>query len=535
MKKRCDTQFGGMVERNMGSKPNLKEWEAVPAQDLVDRILENCSKLGHETEPRLRQQIYRSASICLESYYRTYTCVTDNKLSVNDFSRIVECVACGGRATQRPVTENNRVRLGHGICPLQSYPAKSRTELCQTSVYLLEDIAGRNFACAKVSIGKRMLSDSRCCELTADLMHDSTHEYGRDECPTVETFSLGHAGSVVWMPKQNENSSLSSGLPEIVACSSAMQQLLNTVDIIAATSATVLITGETGVGKELIARRLHAAGDRAKQAFVAVNCGAIPEELADSALFGHEEGAFTGAREKHQGYFERANKGTLFLDEINSLPNSTQGRLLRILQQGEYERVGGQRTLLSNARIVVASNVPLEEAVQRGEFRRDLWYRLNIIDLHVPPLRENRENIPHLVGYFLAKLRLKYRKQVNAVSDDVMRQLYDYPWPGNVRELQNTLERSFIFSDDEVLKSIRLNVLETPSPEFTIQAESSQEGWQDYKQRLIKRAEKRFLDSALQRHQGDLDQVAGDMNLSKRSIYLKLCQYGLNPNDYRGL
>jgi two-component system response regulator HydG len=197
--------------------------------------------------------------------------------------------------------------------------------------------------------------------------------------------------------------------------------------------------------------------------------------------------------------------------------------------------VGGRQTLHSNARIVVASNTPLNEAVLRGEFRRDLLYRLNIIDLHVPALRENRENIPHLVDYFLAKLRLKYGKQVYTVADDVMRQLYDHPWPGNVRELQNTLERSFIFSDDEVLKSIRLNVLEMPSPEFTIPAQPSQEGWQDYKQRLIKRAEKTFLDRALQRNHGDLDEVACEMNLSKRSIYLKMCQYGLNPNHYRGL
>jgi two-component system response regulator HydG len=524
-----------MVERNMGSKANLKEWDAIPAQDLVDRILEKCSKLGDESEPQVRQQIYRSASICLESYYRVNTNVIDNKLSFNDFTRIVECVACGGKANQDPVTENNRVQLVHTKCPLRSYPEKSRSELCQATAHLVADIAKRNFAYAKVTIGKRMLNDSNCCVFTASLTSGDIHQYSRDESPTVETFSLSHTGSVVQMPNGSENSASSSNLPEIVACSSAMQRLMNTVDIIAGTSATVLITGETGVGKELIARRLHAAGDRAKQAFVAVNCGAIPEELADSALFGHEKGAFTGARENHQGYFERANHGTLFLDEINSLPNSTQGRLLRVLQQGEYERVGGQRTLYSDARIVVASNVPLEEAVQRGEFRRDLWYRLNIIDLHVPALRENRDNIPHLVDYFLAKLRLKYHKQVNTVTDDVMRQLYDHPWPGNVRELENTLERSFIFSDDEVLKSIRLNALETPSPEFTIPAQPSQGGWQDYKQRLIKRAEKTFLDSALHRNHGDLDEVASEMNLSKRSIYLKLCQYGLDPNDYRSL
>ncbi len=520
----------------MGSQTALNGLDNIQAQDLVDKILENCSKLGKGTNPEARQQIYRSASICLESYYRTNTFVTDNKLSFDDFTRIVECIACGGRASQKAVADSdNRVRLVHAKCPLHSYPAKSRSGLCQTAAYLLADIANRNFAYAKLTIGKRILSDSRCCEFTAYLTPDGTREPRQDECPTVETFSLTQSGSMLHTPNDHENRSSNRTLPEIVACSSAMQQLLNAVDIIAATSATVLITGETGVGKELIARRLHAVSDRAGQAFVAVNCGAIPEELADSALFGHEKGAFTGAREKQLGYFERAQGGTLFLDEINSLPVSTQGRLLRVLQQGEYERVGGQQTLHSNARIVVASNTPLDEAVQRGEFRRDLWYRLNIIDLYVPPLRENRENIPHLVEFFLRKLRLKYQKQVNAVSDDVLRQLYDYAWPGNVRELENTLERSFIFANGEVLQSIRLNALETPAPAFAMLTDSSAKGWQDYKRRLIEQAERAFLDRSLQRYQGDLDEVAVEMSLTKRSIYLKLCQYGLDPNDYRSL
>ncbi len=204
-----------------------------------------------------------------------------------------------------------------------------------------------------------------------------------------------------------------------------------------------------------------------------------------------------------------------------------------MLQEGEYERVGGHQTLRSNARIVAASNSLLDEAVQRGEFRKDLWFRLNIIDLHVPPLQENRVNIPYLVEYFLGKLRMKYQKQVNAVSDDLMRQLYDYSWPGNVRELENILERGFIFADSEVLEDIQLNAQETQPPVVNLLADPSGKRWQDYKQDLVAQAERTFLECSLQRCRGDLNEVTNEMGLTKRSIYLKLCRYSLDPTYSR--
>ena len=283
----------------------------------------------------------------------------------------------------------------------------------------------------------------------------------------------------------------------------------------------------------MIARRLHDHSGRADEAFVAINCGAIPEDLADSTLFGHEKGAFTGARERHRGYFERAQNGTLFLDEINSLPIATQARLLRVLQEGEYERVGGHQVLHSNARILASTNTSLSEAVQRGEFRKDLLFRINIIDLHVPPLRESRANIPQLVEHILRKLRKKYQKQVVAVSDRVMRQLYAYSWPGNVRELENILERSYLFAEGKTLENIQLNALDTPAPMPALVADLPGQGWQDYKHLLIEQAERTFLEHSLQRCQGDVEDVANEMNLTKRSIYLKLCRHGLDPNNYR--
>lgn len=496
-------------------------------QDLVGILLEACTTLGDGASSQLKQQLNRSASLCLEDYYRSHSTTQSAGMTTDDYARLVEQVACGGHIRGRVSTDkHNRLRLVHSDCPLGTNPEMRKSALCQAATDLLGEIASRNFGYAKVSIDKQRSKQFCRCEFVIHLDRD-----GAVSMPGQEYFAARQdAGQRPESAAGETDSVAQPSLPYIVAHSAPIKQLLNAVDIIAPTTATVLITGETGVGKELIARRLHCASDRAAEEFVAVNCGAIPEDLADSALFGHEKGAFTGAREQRKGYFERADNGTLFLDEINSLPASTQGRLLRVLQEGEYDRVGGRQTRRTNARVVVASNASLEEAVQRGDFRKDLWFRLNIIDLHVPPLRENRENIPHLVDYFLEKLQLKYGKRVDVVSDHVMRQLYDYSWPGNVRELQNVLERSFIFAAGEILEDIQLN---SRSSGFSTQADPCGMSWQDYKQDLIEQAEKDFLGCSLHRCKGDVSEVACEMGLTKRSIYLKLCRYGLDPNDYR--
>jgi two-component system response regulator HydG len=502
------------------------------SQDLVDALLDACSKLGEGISPQVKQQMCRSASICLETSYRTNAGVLDNHLTGNDYAFLVEEIACGGRTQQRALTDkNSTVRLVHFQCPLHGYSANHKSDLCRAASSLLGDIAARNFGYAKVSINKRNLNGSGCCEFVVYLERDNDKRQLGDEYFPAETFTHSLAAGTESCMKARLNTDRS--LPQMVAYSSAIKQLLDAVDTIAPTTATVLINGETGVGKELIARRLHDHSDRAAEAFVAINCGAIPQELVDSALFGHEKGAFTGARERHRGYFERAQNGTLFLDEINSLPTATQVRLLRVLQEGEYERVGGHQVLHSNARIIASTNTPLEEAVQRGEFRKDLWFRINIIDLHVPPLREGRENIPQLVEHFLEKLRMKYQKQVYTVSDQVMQQLRDYTWPGNVRELENILERSYLFARGKTLESIQLNAFDIPAPASASVTDPLDQGWQDYKHLLIEQAERTFLERSLQRCQGDVEDVANEMNLTKRSIYLKLCRHGLDPNKYR--
>jgi len=236
---------------------------------------------------------------------------------------------------------------------------------------------------------------------------------------------------------------------EIVGTSPALAEVLSRVSKVAASDSTVLITGETGTGKELVARAIHRRSRRSSRAFVAVNCAAIPRELVASELFGHEKGAFTGASQRRLGRFELADGGTIFLDEVGELLPDTQVALLRMLQEREFERVGGQETIHVDVRVIAATNRDLEEAVADGAFRQDLFYRLNVFPVEVPPLRERGEDIPLLVEYFIDRYARKMGKTFRHVNKRTFDRLKSYPWPGNVRELQNVIERSVIVSDSE--------------------------------------------------------------------------------------
>jgi transcriptional regulator with GAF, ATPase, and Fis domain len=210
-----------------------------------------------------------------------------------------------------------------------------------------------------------------------------------------------------------------------------------------------LITGETGVGKELVARAIHKRSPRSERAFVSVNCAAIPQALIGSELFGHEKGAFTGALQRRLGRFELADGGTLFLDEVGELPPETQIALLRVLQEREFERVGGTKPIHADVRVVAATNRDLKAAIDTGTFRRDLFYRLNVFPIDIPPLRERTEDIPILVQYFVDRCASKAGKKIRTISTNSMELLRSYPWPGNIRELQNVIERSLIVCDTE--------------------------------------------------------------------------------------
>jgi len=231
---------------------------------------------------------------------------------------------------------------------------------------------------------------------------------------------------------------------DIIGKSDAIQQILRQVDDVASTDATVLLLGETGTGKELIAHAIHARGPLSKRPFVKVNCAALPATLIETELFGHEKGAFTGALSYKRGRFEIADRGTIFLDEIDDLAPELQAKLLKVLQKGEFERVGSSETRQASVRVLAASNKDLQAAIQKGEFREDLYYRLNVFPITLPPLRERKEDIPLLSNYFLHKYAAKFKKEIDTIPPAVMKELISYSWPGNVRELANIIERAVI-------------------------------------------------------------------------------------------
>jgi len=244
---------------------------------------------------------------------------------------------------------------------------------------------------------------------------------------------------------------------EIITQNQEMCRLKDLIKQVARTEATVLVTGETGTGKELVARAIHQGSPRKRNLFVTVNCAALAEGVLESELFGHEKGAFTDAYIQKRGRFELADEGTLFLDEIRDIPLSTQVKLLRVLQEGEFERVGGEETIKVDARIIAATNQNLAQAIKEKRFREDLFYRLNVVSLDLPPLRERKEDIPLLAQYILKKYRVTNRS-VEGISKEALERLVSYPWPGNVRELENTLERAVILARGPLIEEEDLSL-----------------------------------------------------------------------------
>jgi transcriptional regulator with GAF, ATPase, and Fis domain len=260
---------------------------------------------------------------------------------------------------------------------------------------------------------------------------------------------------------------------ELVGTSPALNQVMKMVGYVAGTDSTVLVTGETGTGKEVLARALHSLSGRNQRALVKLDCTTIPADLAESELFGHEKGAFTGALSRKIGRFELADGGTLFLDEIGELPLDLQAKLLRVLQEGEFERVGGTRTLTADVRVIAATNRDLAQLCMQGQFRTDLFYRLNVFPIELPPLRERQEDIPLLVKHFTQKYAAKLGKRIETVPERMMAALRGYAWPGNVRELQHIIERAVILTHGEQLAFVdnwfhQLDTSPEPSPLATL-------------------------------------------------------------------
>ncbi|MFN3709269.1 MAG: sigma-54-dependent transcriptional regulator [Alishewanella aestuarii] len=305
-------------------------------------------------------------------------------------------------------------------------------------------------------------------------------------------------------------------LVELIGHAPCMQQLFQRINRISASHATVLISGESGTGKELAARALHQLSGR-KGPFIAINCGAIPEQLAEAELFGAEKGAYTGAHQSKAGKFEAANGGTLFLDEVAELPAALQAKLLRLLQEGKVTRLGSHQEISLDVRLIAASHQDLAQAVQEGRFREDLFYRLNVVPLHMPALRERREDIPRLIQHFLQKSQQRYQLPAAELSKAALRQLMDYPWPGNVRELANRIERFVLLADERELLA-DLNTAATVSSGFVLPAEGL--NWQQH--------ERDCLLQALSRSNGNRAQAAKLLQLPYKAFLYRLEKYQLS-------
>jgi two-component system response regulator AtoC len=309
----------------------------------------------------------------------------------------------------------------------------------------------------------------------------------------------------------------------IVATSEAMIELLETMERAAAFKSTVLITGESGTGKEVLARAIHAQSPRRNDAFVAVNCGAIPEALLESELFGHAKGAFTGADRTRRGLFAEADGGTLFLDEVGELPTALQVKLLRVLQEEEVRPIGDTKARAVDVRVIAATSRDLEAEVAEGRFREDLFYRLNVMRLEVPPLRERPRDIPLLVDHFLAHFRKTLGRAVRTLSDDALERLLAYRWPGNVRELENVIERAIILADGDTvtLRELPQNVV---SPEDPAQGR----GLQDFSLKRARRSvEVDVIQRALRATGGNRTHAARLLGISHRALLYKIKDYGL--------
>ncbi len=322
----------------------------------------------------------------------------------------------------------------------------------------------------------------------------------------------------------------------IIGSSQGIAELYAILERVADTPTTVLITGESGTGKELVARALHEHSSRKDKPFIKVNCAAIPKELIESELFGYERGAFTGAVASKPGRFELANGGTLFLDEIGEIPIEMQVKLLRALQESEFERVGGIKTIRVDVRLVAATNRDLKKLIAAGAFREDLFYRLNVVPIRLPALRERTADIPLLAEHFLAKFNERLRKKVEGLDADATEVLVQYPWPGNIRELENVIERAVLFCDESKLHAKDLPpdvrgipvIANVPLPEADLHAALAGEGGlKGHVKVAMSRLEKELVSRALQQTNGNVTHAARLLKISRKGLQLKMKELGL--------
>ncbi len=326
---------------------------------------------------------------------------------------------------------------------------------------------------------------------------------------------------------------------EFVGSSSKMKEVFGLIHRLCKVDTTVLIRGENGTGKELVSKAIHYNSPRKSGTFVAINCGAIPEQLMESELFGHEKGSFTGAFERKIGKFQLANNGTLFLDEIGELKPDMQVKLLRVLQEKKFLPVGSNREIKSNARIIAATNRNLEKMIELGDFREDLFYRLNVMPIFLPPLRDRKDDIPALVQSFIKKFTKSHETQIQGISSQALDILKSYRWPGNIRELENTIERAFIMESSREItaQSLPENIQaalgnNNGAPVNSAASSTDSQGALDFE--LFKeKAEKEFVISALKANKGRINQTVAQANIPKNTLLRKIKKYGIDVESFK--
>ena len=333
----------------------------------------------------------------------------------------------------------------------------------------------------------------------------------------------------------------------IIGESPPIQDLYAILERVADTPTTVLISGESGTGKELVARALHENSSRRDRPFIKVNCAAIPKDLMESELFGYERGAFTGAVGSKPGRFELASGGTLFLDEIGEIPNEMQVKLLRVLQESEFERVGGIKTIRVDVRLVAATNRDLKREISSGGFREDLFYRLNVVPIALPALRERRTDVPHLFSHFIAKFNARLKKSIEGIEPDAMERLTSHAWPGNIRELENVIERAVLFADgarirlDDLPEELRVakgqaggaapQIAASAAPDAGGGPSSSPDGLKEQVKAAMSKLERDLIERALKQTHGNVTHAARLLKISRKGLQLKMKELNLRERD----
>ena len=499
-------------------------------------LLYELSKALHE-HLDLKKSLYQVLEILAESMEMARGTITILDSVRNEI--FIE-VAHG---LSRTAVENVRYKLGEGITGrvIETGTPVAIPKISEEPLFLDRTASRRakstpelSFLCVPVIKGKRVVG-----ALSVDRVFDPAYSLrsGKRLLSVVATMLAQHVINLetIRLEKEqlrDENRRLKSELKkkyritDIIGNSNKMREVFQMIRQVSGSNATVLIRGESGTGKELVAHSIHYNSMRAKNRFVKVNCAALPTNLIESEFFGHEKGAFTGAVGQRAGRFEVADKGTIFLDEIGAIGPEVQIKLLRVLQEREFERVGGHRTIKTDVRIVAATNKNLEEAVENGTFRGDLYYRLNVFPIYLPPLRERKTDILLLADHFLEKYSKENNKQIKRFSTPAIDMLMDYHWPGNVRELENCIERAVLLCEEGVIHSYHLPpTLQTGRESDTLPALSLDEA--------VANLEKEMLIDALKNTRGNMTQAATLLKTTVRKFAYKSRIHGVDYRDFR--